>query len=91
MVLTRAVDNVADAFELLDPHTQRMKDALLQCVDNLNGPSREALRMRYQDRLDLKEMSARLEKTPGSISVLLHRVRTLLRECIERRLTAEGF
>jgi len=89
LVLTDAVDKVAAAFEQLDPHAQRMKDALSLCIQKVQGTGRDALRLRYEEGFELEQIGAKLGKTANSIGVLLHRVRTTLRECVQRQLSTE--
>lgn len=85
-----AVEQAADAFQRLDPQTEAMKDSLAHCIGNVRGRSRQALLLRYTEGLELKQIAERLGMTAGNVGVLLHRVRTSLRECVERRLRLEG-
>jgi RNA polymerase sigma-70 factor (ECF subfamily) len=89
LMLADAIDQVSSAFERLDPHVQDMKDALAHCVEKVSGDSRRALLLRYEEGLELKQIAKRLGKSAGHVGVLLYRVRAALRECIERRLSAE--
>ena len=90
LILTGAVDQVSGTFERLDPHAQNMKDALAHCLEKVQGPGRQALLLRYDDGLELKQIADQLGKSASNIGVLLHRVRAALRECVQRRLNAEG-
>jgi RNA polymerase sigma-70 factor (ECF subfamily) len=87
--LKDAIDQVSSAFEKLDPHVQDMKDALAHCVEKVSGEGRRVLLLRYEEGLELKQIAERLRKSASAIGVLLHRVRSALRECIDRRLSAE--
>lgn len=87
--LKDAIDQVSSAFEKLDPHAQEMKDALSHCVEKVGGEGRRALLLRYEEGLELKQIAERLRKSTSAISALLYRVRSALRECIDRRLSAE--
>ena len=87
---TNAVEQAADAFQRLEPQAEVMKDALAHCVDNVRGRSRRALLLRYSEGLELKQIGKRLGMTAGNVGVLLHRVRTSLRDCVQRRLRLEG-
>jgi RNA polymerase sigma-70 factor (ECF subfamily) len=84
-----AIDQVSAAFERLHPHTQDMKDALAHCVKKVGGEDRRVLLLRYEEGLELKQIAERMGKSANNISVLLYRVRSALRECIYRRLSAE--
>jgi len=87
--LREAIDQVSSVFEKLDPHVQDMKDALAHCVEKVSGEGRRALLLRYEEGLELKQITQRLRKSSSAIGVLLYRVRSALRECIDRRLSAE--
>ena len=89
LICKDAIDHVSSAFEKLDPHVQDMKDALGHCVEKVSGERRRALLLRYEEGLELKHIADRLGKSASATSVLLYRVRSALRECINRRLTAE--
>jgi RNA polymerase sigma-70 factor (ECF subfamily) len=89
LVLADAINQVSSAFEKLDPHVQDMKDALAHCVEKVSGEGRRALLLRYEEGLELKQIAERLRKSASAISVLLYRVRSALRECIDRRLSVE--
>ena len=66
-----------------------MKDAPAHCIEKVSGEGRRALLLRYEEGLGLKKIAECLRKSASAISVLLYRVRSALRECIDRRLSAE--
>ena len=84
-----AMDQVSGAFERLDPHVQDMKDALAHCVEKVSGEGRRVLLLRYEEGLKLNQIAKRLGRSTNNIGVLLYRVRSALRECIDRRLSVE--
>src|SRR5210317_759449 len=87
--LQDAIGHVSSAFETLDPHAQDMKEALGHCIEKVGGEGRRALLLRYEEGLELKQIAERLRKSASAVGVLLYRVRSALRECIDRRLSAE--
>ena len=60
--------------------------ALLGCLKELDERAKKALDLRYSDDLSPAAVAERMLVTPGAARVLLHRARTSLRECIQRRL-----
>lgn len=60
--------------------------ALRECVDTLDGRARTAIRMRYENRSSRGAMARALELSADGVKSLLRRVRTALRECIERKI-----
>jgi len=88
-ILNDAITQVSSAFEQIDPQVQDMKDALAHCVGKVRGEGRRALLLRYEEGLELKQIAQRLGKSVSAAGVLLCRVRSALRECVDRRLRAE--
>jgi len=89
LILNDATTHVSGAFEKLDSQVQDMKDALAHCMGKVGGEGRQALLLRYEEGLELKQIAHRLGKSVTAAGVLLYRVRCALRECIDRRLRAE--
>jgi RNA polymerase sigma-70 factor (ECF subfamily) len=85
-----AIERVAESFERLEPQAELMKDSLADCLGQLRGHSRQVLSLRYFDGLNLKQIAEQLGMTASNVGVLLHRIRATLRQCVDRRLQAEG-
>jgi RNA polymerase sigma-70 factor (ECF subfamily) len=88
--LSDAVDLVAASYEKLEPQAELMKDSLADCLGQVSGQSRQVLALRYTDGLELKQIAERLSMTASNVGVLLHRVRSVLRKCVDQRLKSEG-
>ncbi|MBU4398513.1 MAG: sigma-70 family RNA polymerase sigma factor [Planctomycetes bacterium] len=62
-------------------------DAVLQtlrlCMEKLNQPDRDLLQMQYADDLRPRQIAERLGRSPGAISVAMHRIRMSLLKCID--------
>ena len=63
-----------------------LKEALDQCLGQLEGRSRKLLEFRYLHDLKPKRIAQQLGLTDNSVRVMLHRIRVGLRRCIERRM-----
>jgi RNA polymerase sigma-70 factor (ECF subfamily) len=61
--------------------------ALTACLAELPAIRRELLWLRYRDALSLADIAGRIGKSTNATSVLLHRLRQLLLDCVQRRLT----
>ena len=66
------------------------REALEACLDELPPRSRRLLDLRYVEELSADEMAQETGSTSGSVRVLLSRVRTVLANCIQRRLAMEN-
>jgi len=82
----KLIDQLADGYASMTPQLNQMDTALSQCIDEMQGQSRRALELRYRQNLKPAEVAAQLGMQPGSVRVMLHRIRAALRQCIERRL-----
>jgi RNA polymerase sigma-70 factor (ECF subfamily) len=82
-----ALERLADALEELAPQAERRREALRNCLERVEGQRREAVQLRYHEGLAVSEIAEKLATSPSSVSVMLHRIRKSLLECIQRRLT----
>ena len=63
---------------------------LTECYEQTNGRAREVLDCSYRDGLSRIELAETLGMTADGVKTLLRRTRQALRECVERKLRAEG-
>ncbi len=91
MVLSEpALARFGDAMQQLEDVTEDRRHALRACLKQIKGRSREVLDLRYGEDMKVKEIGQRLGVSASTVSVMLHRVRRALDECIRRTLSAEG-
>lgn len=76
------VDGLAAAFESQSIDVDARRVALQSCLQKVGERQRRVIHLRYELGLSQKEVAKRLEATPASIGVLLHRTRLALKECI---------
>ena len=74
----------------LDDDLLERQEALRKCLSRLSSENRDLLFLRYGSRETLPEFAARMSRSVGGLKVKLHRLRTSLAKCIERRLVATG-
>ncbi len=72
-----------------DPERSHRREALEHCLEKLPERSRRLVDLRYVENLSATKMAESVDSTAGSVRVLLTRVRTLLAECVQRRLLTE--
>ena len=84
-----AADNVWAAAAGPDGDLAGYLEALRECVEILEGRSREAIDMHYRDGASREAIATRLEMTPDGVKTLLRRTRQVLRDCVERKLKSE--
>lgn len=64
--------------------------ALEHCIDKLADHARRMVRLRYFEDLSAGQIARTLGGREGNVRVALQRIRTQLRDCIERRIRLEG-
>ncbi|MDA0808873.1 MAG: sigma-70 family RNA polymerase sigma factor [Planctomycetota bacterium] len=84
-LLGRLADSIA---KQADDRSHR-REALEACLEELPPRSRRLLDLRYVNELSAADAAREIGSTAGSVRVLLSRVRTVLAECIQRRLATE--
>jgi RNA polymerase sigma-70 factor (ECF subfamily) len=60
-------------------------EALRDCLDKIEGPSRELLRLRYGEETSVRDLSVRLRRGYSALTMQLHRLRELLTRCVTER------
>jgi RNA polymerase sigma-70 factor (ECF subfamily) len=83
-------DGLDRAFEearaALDPDPR--KEALRLCLSELQDGAKQILSLRYDEGLDPVAIAARMGKSRVAVNSLLQRIREILKECVDRRLSA---
>ena len=59
---------------------------LVSCVDELSPRHRDVLAQRYESGRSLTDIGTSLGRNANAMAQLFHRIRELLRECVERKL-----
>lgn len=67
--------------------TAAMDRALSECLERLPGDKRDLILHRYQPDSSVHQMAANRKVTPGALSVQLHRIRQMLEQCVEGKLS----
>lgn len=85
-----ALDRLTSAYEEVFPEINPKRKALEQCIDKLQDKGRKALEMRYEQDMKPAQIAEVIGSTPGSVRVMLTRIRSALSKCVETRLKTEG-
>lgn len=66
-------------------------EALLKCLDELPAQSAALMRARYSEAFtSIADLAKQSQRTISATYALIKRIRVALRECVARRLAAEG-
>jgi RNA polymerase sigma-70 factor (ECF subfamily) len=85
-----AVERLADVAEQRVKDLDARREALDQCLNRLAPPQRQLIDLRYVDGHAIDRMAETVGRPAGSIRQTLYRIRAVLLECIQRRLSSEG-
>jgi RNA polymerase sigma-70 factor (ECF subfamily) len=75
---------------LPEPADDALGARLDDCLGRLSPTARELLELRYQQRLQVQEIGARLGRSASSISVTLFRLRDTLADCLGPEVVGHG-
>jgi len=67
-----------------------MMQALEVCLKKLTDQQRSLIQARYTPGQSLEKHAESIGRTPGSLRIALHRIRDLLKNCVEGRLASES-
>lgn len=86
-------DDVLDALAASQPANDGADERLgmlADCIGRLGAQSKRVVELRYQQAHKPEEIARRLEWGVDSVYVALSRARAALRQCIERKMAADG-
>ncbi|NLF07774.1 MAG: sigma-70 family RNA polymerase sigma factor [Pirellulaceae bacterium] len=83
-------EKLTDAYEKIGSRYESFLPMLDECLEEVDTRARRAFDLRYVEDLKPADMAERLGMTPGAVRVLLHRARTVVRECLDRRTEQMG-
>lgn len=91
MVLSEtALVRLGEALEHAAGESEDRREALRKCLEQITGRRREVLEMRYRENAKVIEIGDKFGMSASAVSVMLHRIRDALHECIERHVTRTG-
>lgn len=91
MVLSEAVlERLEGALEKIEPEAEDRRDALRECLHRVEGRRRSVLDLRYRENIRVNEIADRFGMSSSAVSVMLHRIRVDLLDCVRRRLHMQG-
>ena len=84
------LDELALVYDQLAPELEARTRALRECQEGLEKRASKMIRLRYECSLNAEEIGTELKLSSVNVRVMLSRVRTVLRECIERKLKVDA-
>jgi len=90
MFSPQTLDQLADDAVALRDEIDDRRDALRICMEKLEGPDRELIRLRYADALVPHAIAEQRDQSVWAVYRRLQRIHARLLECIERRLAGDA-
>lgn len=84
------LDRISARWGLIAEELPDRQQALADCLRRLPEHQRELVEQRYARGMSVQQIAQATGRTAGAMSVLLHRIRTVLGQCIEERLDPEA-
>jgi RNA polymerase sigma-70 factor, ECF subfamily len=81
-----ALLQLASALERVEYESEDRRIALRKCLERVEGRRRRVLEMRYGANARVGEIAQELGMSTDGVSVMLHRIRSVLFDCIRKQL-----
>ncbi len=85
-----SLDAAAVAVESEEESLDPRRGALRRCLRELGAPVERVLALRYGERMSVGRIASEVDKTVQATYAILKRTKQAIRECVARRLAAEG-
>lgn len=70
------------AMECDAQHESVLLEVMRDCLERIQGPARELLRLRYGEERSVRELALRFRRGYSALTMQLHRLRELLSRCV---------
>jgi RNA polymerase sigma-70 factor, ECF subfamily len=84
------VETISQAYAEMAPELDERTHALRDCIKQIQGHASEVLKLRYEKALSPKAIADIAGMTAGAVRVMLLRIRSSLKKCIDQKIAAQG-
>lgn len=81
-----ALTQLGTALERVEHEAEDRRIALRTCLERVEGRRRRVLELRYGENAKISAIAEQLGMSADGVSVMLHRIRSVLHACIEKQL-----
>ena len=85
-----ALERLEAALVRVEHEGEDRRDAVRRCLQQIEGRRRQVLELRYGAGTKVADIAVRLEMSPSAVSVMLHKVRAALFQCVSKVLENQG-
>ena len=86
---TRLLEQIAKQAEQIASQVDWRLPLLRECMEELSPKDRKLIEDRYSQKATVQTLAEARKRSSGGIRVALHRIRTMLLECVEWKLARE--
>jgi RNA polymerase sigma-70 factor (ECF subfamily) len=83
------IEQLAEERVAHEEHLAAQREALAECLQKLDKPSRELLMSRYGREVTVQQLAQQQGKSANALYLALHRLRQTLSDCVNRTLRIE--
>jgi RNA polymerase sigma-70 factor (ECF subfamily) len=84
-----ALDRLGNALERVEGEAEDRREALKQCLQEIQGRRRQVLELRYRQNARVTEIASKFDMSSSAVSVMLFRIRAALFGCVQRKIAAQ--
>lgn len=85
-----ALNRLGEGLERIEHEAEDRREALRVCLERIQGRRRLVLEMRYGESAAIPEIAGRFDMSATAVSVMLHRIRSVLHNCIGLQMANQG-
>jgi RNA polymerase sigma-70 factor (ECF subfamily) len=85
-----ALNRLGEGLERIEHEAEDRREALRVCLERIQGRRRQVLEMRYGESAAIPEIAGRFDMSATAVSVMLHRIRSVLHNCIGLQMANQG-
>jgi RNA polymerase sigma-70 factor, ECF subfamily len=84
-----ALTRLGTALERVEGETEDRREALKECLQEIQGRRREVLELRYRHNARVTAIASQFGMSTSAVSVMLYRIRAALFSCVQRKLARQ--
>jgi RNA polymerase sigma-70 factor (ECF subfamily) len=81
-----ALERLELALAKTEHEAEDRREAVRKCLEQVEGRRRQVVELRYSGGVKVTDIAARLNMSPSGVSVMLHKVRAALFDCVRQEL-----
>jgi RNA polymerase sigma-70 factor (ECF subfamily) len=84
-----ALERLEAALGRIEHEAEDRREAVRRCLQRFEGRRKQVIQMRYGSGVKVADIASQLGMSPSGVSVMLHKIRTALFDCIRTELNSQ--